>query len=88
MTGSSEAMGLLRVRFEVTCSWSSWRAACCCSTPMSSWARLLGGVSGFVASTASSRRGAQCVLRLGVRWRRHAGQVEVADPTTRVGWAL
>jgi hypothetical protein len=25
----------------VTCSWRSWRAACCCSTPISSWARLL-----------------------------------------------
>jgi hypothetical protein len=38
-------MGLLRVRLEVTCSWRSWRAACCCSTPMSSWARLLSCVS-------------------------------------------
>ena len=34
-------MGLLRVRFEVTCSWRSWRAACCCSTPISSCARFL-----------------------------------------------
>jgi hypothetical protein len=41
-------MGLLRVRLEVTCSWRSVRAACCCSTPISSWARLLGGVSGAV----------------------------------------
>jgi hypothetical protein len=55
---------------------------------MSSWARLLRGVSGFAGCRACSRRGAQCILRLGVRWRRHAGQVEVADPTTRVGWAL
>ena len=41
MTGSSDTMGLLRVRLEVTCSWSSCRAACCWLTPMSSWARLL-----------------------------------------------
>ena len=34
------------------------------------------------------RGGAQSVLRLGVGRRRHAGQVEVADPTARVGWAL
>jgi hypothetical protein len=45
MTGSSETMGLLRVRFEVTCSWRICRAAWCCSTPMSSWARLLRHVS-------------------------------------------
>lgn len=42
ITGSSEAMGLFRVRLDMTCSWRSWRAACDCWTPMSSWARLLG----------------------------------------------
>lgn len=73
ITGSSEAMGLLRVRLEVTCSWSSWRAACCWSTPMSSWARLLCGVS--EQPRRSHQGGAQSVLGLAVRRRRHAGQM-------------
>jgi hypothetical protein len=60
ITGSSETMGLLRVRFEVTCSWRSCRAACCCSTPMSSWARFLRHVSPLPCRRA--QRGAYSVF--------------------------
>ena len=36
----------------------------------------------------ASKRGIQRILRLGVRWRRHAGQLRIADPTAWVAGGL
>jgi len=74
MTGSKEAIGLFRDRFEVTCSWRTLRAACDCPTAMSSCARYISGISmamlGYTVQ-AMAMTDLEHILRLDMWWWRH-----------------